>query len=290
MAIYVGTTLVAGGCGCPGSGGGSVPGTPAAVLDDPTSPNTVVTLDSSGQGESRTYAAVRQTMGLSPRAVATPAPLLWYPCTSRVVTDTTVSNAGSLGAANASLVDMIAGANGPWGAPGLQVRSGFNGYAQAPVDLARPTTALTICLWFRLSSSAPGRLFQRSYDTVWAPPFIAVDLYVDGAGIVSGGIAVSGVESRVGGATQPIARIAEWHHAGLTYDGSNLRLYLDGVNVATAAYAGSIDYGPSPAATRWVFGGNNITPESIVGEVCDARVFDVVLSAAQVAELAGLYP
>jgi len=288
VAIYINGVNIDGG------GGGSVPGTPAEVLDDPSAPDTVVCLDNAGRGTARTYAAVRQSLGLSPRAIASPAPLLWYRFDGRDVAATSVPNSGSAGVAPGALVRVTEGAAGPWGGTSLQIGDGgTNGYALAPVDVARPTAAITLCLWFRQREFAPARLIMRSYDTSWVSPYTAADLYIDIAGKVAGGIAGGGAERRVGGsAVAIIARPAEWHHAALTFDGAALRLYLDGVQVAAGSYAGTVDYGPSPGSTRWCVGANNVAgePEPFVGNLCDARVLGVALSASEVAALAGLWP
>ncbi|BBI35855.1 LamG domain-containing protein [Cohnella abietis] len=44
----------------------------------------------------------------------------------------------------------------------------------------------------------------------------------------------------------PTSDITQWHHYAGTYDGTNIRLYMDGALVATAAQTGSLSYDASP--------------------------------------------
>lgn len=63
-----------------------------------------------------------------------------------------------------------------------------------------------------------------------------------------------------------------WYHVGVTFDGSNLRLYLDGELVTTKAASGSVDWGTSQ---KWVIGNNHIRGAS--DRYFNGRVEDVVI-------------
>lgn len=229
-----------------------------------------------------TVAAARGALGLTPREDGTsPVPLLWWKLDE--TSGSAPANSGSLGTAALALTNAAVGALGPWGEAALQVSA--SGHALAPVDIARPTAALSFCLWFRQSGLADARLMVRSYDAgAWAPPYSAAWLYINASGIIGGGI--NGGGSERGASATIVARAGEWHHAAITYDGTTVRVYLDGVQVATAAYSGTIDYGADPTLTRWCVGGNDrYTPDAVLGEVADARVYDSALSAAVIARM-----
>lgn len=230
----------------------------------------------------RTVAQVRTSLGLVYREDAT-TPLLWWKCDSTNVAATTLANSGSAGTANLTLTSAKAGALGPWGEPALQI--GTSGYALAPVNVAQPTGALTLALWFRQSALGAARLIVRPYGGAWLSPYTAADLYIDGSGVLGGGIAGGGAERRAASAG-PVARAGEWHHAALTYDGSTIRIYQDGVEMATASYSGTVDYGADPTTTAWCVGGNSlVTSEQVAGEICDVRVYDSALSAGVIARM-----
>jgi large repetitive protein len=77
---------------------------------------------------------------------------------------------------------------------------------------------------------------------------------------------------------------AQWIHVAATYDGSRVRLYLDGVEENVMTY----DH-PFPAATTPLYLGNNKNPsdgEPMVGRIDDVLLYSEALSAAAIAALA----
>ena len=74
----------------------------------------------------------------------------------------------------------------------------------------------------------------------------------------------------------------EWHHVGLTYDGTTVRLYADGVEVAS----GDRDWNTVITVAR-IGRQVNEAPEFWDGLVDEVRVYDEVLSLAEMAWLAG---
>jgi hypothetical protein len=69
-----------------------------------------------------------------------------------------------------------------------------------------------------------------------------------------------------------------WTHVALTYDGSSLRLYVNGTQVASTAAAGTIQSSTNPL---WI-GGNNPYGEYFQGLIDEARVYNRALSATEV--------
>jgi hypothetical protein len=69
-----------------------------------------------------------------------------------------------------------------------------------------------------------------------------------------------------------------WTHLATTYDGSVLRLYVNGVQVSTGAVSGSI----ATSANALRIGGNSIWNEWFKGLIDEVRVYDRALTAAQV--------
>jgi hypothetical protein len=80
-------------------------------------------------------------------------------------------------------------------------------------------------------------------------------------------------------AGSPLA-VGVWQHLATTYDGTNMRLYVNGVLVATRAQTGSI--ATSNGALR--IGGNNaFANEFYHGLIDEVRVYNRALSAAEIA-------
>ena len=69
-----------------------------------------------------------------------------------------------------------------------------------------------------------------------------------------------------------------WTHLAATYDGTTLRLYKNGAQIASTTRAGTINSGTAPLR----LGGNNIWGEWFAGQLDDVRVYDQPLTAAQI--------
>ncbi|MFC4112797.1 LamG-like jellyroll fold domain-containing protein [Nonomuraea zeae] len=69
-----------------------------------------------------------------------------------------------------------------------------------------------------------------------------------------------------------------WSHVGATYDGSTLRLYVNGVQVATNPTVGNLRVGTGPLR----IGGNSGSGEYFSGLIDEVRVYNKALTAAQV--------
>lgn len=232
----------------------------------------------------RTVDQVRTSLGLDRREPAgSPTPLLWWKCDETDVTASTVANSGSTGSSDGSITNGTAGARGPWGEPAVQLLG--SGYIRSPVDVVRPTSAITVALWWRQPALDDARLVWRPYGATWAAPYVAASLFINGSGVPSGSVSISGTE-RVAAASSLVARAGEWHHSALTYDGTTLKVYLDGVLVASASVSGSIDYGADPTTTRWHVGGSDLVAgDRLTGEVADVRIHDAAQSAAWVSRV-----
>lgn len=81
----------------------------------------------------------------------------------------------------------------------------------------------------------------------------------------------------------------EWVHVAATYDGSNMRLYLDGAEVGIRAKTGLID--SNTIVPFWV-GGNpdGATSRPWDGQIDDVRLYDSALGLGEIQDLATLTP
>jgi methionine-rich copper-binding protein CopC len=69
-----------------------------------------------------------------------------------------------------------------------------------------------------------------------------------------------------------------WSHLAATYDGSSLKLYVNGAEVGTAAVSGNIVV--STGALR--IGGNNLWGEFLKGQIDEVRVYNRALAASEI--------
>ncbi|MBN9520556.1 DUF4082 domain-containing protein [bacterium] len=69
-----------------------------------------------------------------------------------------------------------------------------------------------------------------------------------------------------------------WTHLAATYDGATLRLYANGVQVASRAQTGSITTSTSPLR----IGGNGVLGQYFTGLIDEVRIYSVALTPAQI--------
>src|SRR5262249_18360196 len=79
----------------------------------------------------------------------------------------------------------------------------------------------------------------------------------------------------VGQQTLPLSA---WSHLALTYDGANLRLFVNGVQVGSKAQTGSI---PTPTSALRI-GGASVWGEFFTGLIDEVRVYSTALSSPQI--------
>jgi glucose/arabinose dehydrogenase/PKD repeat protein len=93
----------------------------------------------------------------------------------------------------------------------------------------------------------------------------------------AGGPTVYGSASAEVGPTgaSPLALTA-WTHLAGTYDGTTLRLYVNGAQVATRALSGALAAGTQPLS----IGGNGVWGEWFAGRIDEVRVYNRALTAA----------
>jgi hypothetical protein len=134
-------------------------------------------------------------------------------------------------------------------------------------------SALTLEAWVRPSA----------LGTVWRTVVfkergdgMAYSLYANEASTRPvGQVFIDGERNAVGSAALPVD---EWSYLAVTYDGSSLRLYVDGSLAATAAVSGSIEASSGPLR----IGGNSVWDEWFAGLIDEVRVYNRALSQSEI--------
>jgi hypothetical protein len=90
------------------------------------------------------------------------------------------------------------------------------------------------------------------------------------------GVRIGSVEQLLQGGARLTANV--WAHLAATYDGAMLRLYVNGVQVASRAQTGLITTTTGPLRT----GGNAIWGEYFQGRLDEVRVYNRALSQAEI--------
>lgn len=143
----------------------------------------------------------------------------------------------------------------------------------------KPTESITMAMWVKLASErTSGELtLFNNYESGGA----GLDIYGASYGmqIYSNGYKAAWVDMT--------GKMTQWHHLAGTFDGNNIKTYIDGELKATVAVtAGStISY---QATTPWSIGinpGPSGGSGGMSGNISDARIYATALSAEDIAEL-----
>jgi hypothetical protein len=152
----------------------------------------------------------------------------------------------------------------------------FNGSSNLVTVGASPllnlTTGMTLEAWIYPTAASGTR-------DVLIKEGAGVDIYNlyarNWRGLPESNVFVGGGNRTAEGTTLPTNT---WTHLAGTYDGTTLRLYVNGVAVASAAYSGTI--GTSNGPLR--IGGNSLWGEYFQGTIDEVRVYNRALTAQEI--------
>lgn len=148
------------------------------------------------------------------------------------------------------------------------------------------TTTLSIANWTQVSCSA----WVRSTNTLASNPAIfGRQSYSQGFELrmVSANerpyFEVKGSLGTAIAETTNALTVGQWHHVAGTYDGTTIRLYMDGQLVSETEQSG-VNFGGNDTV---IIGARQATTTSLYwyGQIMDARVYDRGLSSAEVADI-----
>ncbi len=134
------------------------------------------------------------------------------------------------------------------------------------------TTGMTLEAWVFPTSTTGVRdvLIKES------PNVDIYNLYArNGAGLPESNVFVSGTNRTAQGSTLPAN---QWTHVAGTYDGSTLRLFINGIQVASTPVTGSIATSTGPLR----IGGNSLWGEFFQGRIDEIRIYNRALSGAEI--------
>ena len=144
-------------------------------------------------------------------------------------------------------------------------------------------TSMTISVWFKASTFSPAR---------WRTPLhrndgtsIGSSVFYIGLGTGTSRIfSVIGANSGIGytvGDTGMIAQIGEWYNVVCSWDGTNGRVYVDGILKQTYALS-SVAFNNKPAAITRIGSSGAGTGYLFDGDIDDVRLYSKALTSAQI--------
>jgi hypothetical protein len=139
----------------------------------------------------------------------------------------------------------------------------------------RLATGMTLEAWVNPTNNTGWRtavLKERTGDLAYA-------LYAGGSTTPLGTVTTSAAGyGEAPGPAGSAPAVNTWTHLAATYDGTTLRLFKNGTQIAATPYAGSIFAGTGPLH----LGGNAIWGEWFAGQLDDVRVYNQALTATQI--------
>lgn len=161
----------------------------------------------------------------------------------------------------------------------------FNGSTKIEVNsLLGSPTSFSLACWARIDVSD-----TSGAEGISVGDYLVLRLHDTSGGGPTGRFYYgSGSYRSVSYSTSFVAR--GWHHFAVTFDDAtdNLKLYIDGVNVATTSTTSSISWSGLGTTTRLGAHGNTSTAYDLDGAVDDARVYSKALTQSEIADLYGL--
>ena len=139
----------------------------------------------------------------------------------------------------------------------------------------RLTTGATIEGWVNPTANGSGGVW-RALAVKETAGGLAYALYPYGDGGLPSGHMATSTERWARGSSAP--PLNAWTHVAVTYDGTTVRLYVGGVQVATQAQSGTLVQGTGPLR----FGGDAVWPEWFAGRLDEIRVYNRALTGAEI--------
>lgn len=138
---------------------------------------------------------------------------------------------------------------------------------------------MSVFMWVKQPTPTTQRFLFGTFDS-WTAN--GIGWWVDSGGTnMSNLVRIVGASSYTSGTSFTNVCDGNWHHIGITWDGTNYKTYKDGVLLGsvTPSSGGQI-YNPD-----YIFGGSHYNEEKMQGYMADARVYATALSASDVVEL-----
>lgn len=153
---------------------------------------------------------------------------------------------------------------------------GVNDYVQiAHSSDINPTQAITVSVWARSTNAT----FNKRYSFVSKRNAYLLGPGADGTTKITFQLYIGGGWRSVTYATG--VDLTQWHHYVGTYDGSTIRLYVDGVQVASTPRTGAIN----ADSGNLMLGRDDGYSRYFKGALDDVRIYSAALSSGNIEEL-----
>ena len=159
------------------------------------------------------------------------------------------------------------------------INVGLNDYIITNAGVGNPSDAITMNIWFKSNNTSPGSSYHHCFNglTSWC----YIEMAVHSGGYLRSGLYINGTRY-VANTNNTNLLNGQWHMLTMTYDGMNIKRYVDAELKSTQAATGAIDR-PND---RFVFGrGTSTGYHCKEAYLSDARIYATALTDKQIKEL-----
>ncbi len=167
-------------------------------------------------------------------------------------------------------------------ASGLRVGAGGRVYNSA--NRFQPATNMTVSAWLRIEQYLTGSfgrtVFKSANAGAWSSPFSSFELLSFDAS--SNAYCVVNTSGGAGfvSVNRALIPLYEWVFVAVTYDGANVKLYMNGIVVNSVALTGTMTWNSNG---EWMMGRPfGIASEEAIFSIDDLRISSVARSAAYI--------
>src|SRR5690606_15800536 len=150
-----------------------------------------------------------------------------------------------------------------------------------------PGSALTLAAWVKPEKASGTQYLIKKMELSQADGYELT--------LLSGGTFLFRINQKSGGSTYSVSSLGSypgdgstWVHIAATYDGTTMRLYLDGVESGSKSVSAGVPVGSNDLGLT--IGGGTNGAYSLQGSIDDVRIYGMALGAADIRALAEVPP
>lgn len=162
---------------------------------------------------------------------------------------------------------------------------GANDYINIPNNsVLNPTSEITLQAWIKANSWTPDISLNSNYiigkDEWSTTPVTGYSIRSGGNGKLSFNFA-SGVSWHTV-VSASIMSTNTWHYVTGTFDGSTLKIYIDGNLVGSTSFSGTINVSPEPVTIGKTPYSGSSTPRFFDGKIDQVEIWNIALNQTQI--------
>lgn len=157
---------------------------------------------------------------------------------------------------------------------------GSTDYITTNNTIGNPQDAITMSIWFKSNCTTPGNSYHEIFNHATSSQYF--EFAIHSSGYFRGGMVING--TRYVANTSALGLLdGNWHMISMTYDGSTIIRYIDGISQSTTAISGTL----TGANGKFLLGhyGPNTSYYAKEAYIADARIYATALSANDILDL-----